>query len=208
MPNRTEIERQNIDALPVKEPGNKCNARLPTGRYCKMAAGTKTDHPGEGRCFLHGGCAGRPIEHGLYSKKLTKTMAEDYEAIVTDPGFRDLHTELAATKTVFAGVLQDIADRVNSGENPWVCLNRHDEEVISPQATLLLKTADTISKLYQRIVEAEDKAKHNLNIKQIQNVLIQIKVGMGETCGMCPIRNEVGNRIRNIKFEPVQQLES
>lgn len=40
--------------------------------FCANIAGFRTDHKGEGRCYLHGGIskgAGRPIEHGLYAKR-------------------------------------------------------------------------------------------------------------------------------------------
>lgn len=208
MPERTLEERERIDNLPIKASDTKCNARTPAGTYCRMVAGFKTDHPGDGRCYLHGGRSdGRPIKLGIYSKKLKKTIAEDYELIVTDPAFMDLHSELAITKTLISNILGNLAERLESGENVWVGRNRHDEEVIAPEATLLLKAIESVSKTYERIVNAEDKAKHNLNIKQIQNVFIQFKTYMGSTCGICPVRAEVGENIKKIKLEPVKQIQ-
>lgn len=42
--------------LPIREPGRYCNARKKQEEgYCKKPAGWGTDHPGLGRCRLHGG---------------------------------------------------------------------------------------------------------------------------------------------------------
>ncbi len=47
------------EVLPFRRPGQKCNARLHRGEgYCTVGAGGGTQHPGLGRCRLHGGEAG------------------------------------------------------------------------------------------------------------------------------------------------------
>lgn len=64
------------DPFPKKAPDGTCNARTRGGMYgpishqayCQKPAGWGTKHVGEGRCRLHGGNAGRPIEHGERSK--------------------------------------------------------------------------------------------------------------------------------------------
>jgi hypothetical protein len=44
----------------------RCGARTKsTGLPCSKAAGWRTQHPGQGRCYLHGGAT--PIKHGRYS---------------------------------------------------------------------------------------------------------------------------------------------
>lgn len=50
-----------------KHKGLKCGARKRSNPYerCTQAAGWGTDHPGVGRCKLHGGAS--PIKHGRYS---------------------------------------------------------------------------------------------------------------------------------------------
>lgn len=72
--------------MPTKEPEDeKCGAKIRDHRvpeewdqdiaYCANWAGFRTDHFGDGRCYLHGGVVkeddgrGRPIEHGLYAKR-------------------------------------------------------------------------------------------------------------------------------------------
>lgn len=64
--------------MPTEEPqDDKCGANVKNGTgYCANPAGFKTDHVGEGRCYLHGGCStGAPEgtanaeKHGLHSDR-------------------------------------------------------------------------------------------------------------------------------------------
>lgn len=72
--------------MATKEPEDeKCGAKIRDHRvpddwnqdtgYCANRAGFRTDHVGDGRCYLHGGVVkeddgrGRPIEHGMYAKR-------------------------------------------------------------------------------------------------------------------------------------------
>lgn len=57
----------------------RCGARTKsTGLPCSKAAGWRTSHPGQGRCYLHGGAT--PIKHGRYSgiqrPRLQELLAE------------------------------------------------------------------------------------------------------------------------------------
>lgn len=45
-----------------------CGATKRSGGACRRPAGWGTAHPGTGRCKLHGGNAGRPLETGKYSR--------------------------------------------------------------------------------------------------------------------------------------------
>lgn len=49
------------DPLPYRRAGKQCNARMTRHAgevYCTNPAGADTDHPGEGRCRIHGGDSG------------------------------------------------------------------------------------------------------------------------------------------------------
>lgn len=46
-----------------------CGAKTRVGSPCQLPQGWGTAHPGEGRCKLHGGCAGRKPTHGGYSTR-------------------------------------------------------------------------------------------------------------------------------------------
>ena len=56
--------------------GAKCEGPTRGGGKCQKEAGWGTDHLGSGRCRIHGGKAGRPIEHGRYSRYSIITSAE------------------------------------------------------------------------------------------------------------------------------------
>lgn len=71
----------------------KCGARAKsTGKPCQNPAGFKTDHPGEGRCHLHGGKS--QVKTGRYSRIKRKRIAELLEDFRTDPDPLDITEEL------------------------------------------------------------------------------------------------------------------
>jgi hypothetical protein len=208
VPERTEKERKLIDNLPVKAPDqHKCNARTPKG-YCKMPPGFRTDHPGDGRCYLHGGRAGRDLKHGIYSKKFNAKLSEEYEKVMTDPGLTDLYSEAALSKFMLSELLGKLTERMESGENVFVGENRFGETVESPEVATLLKLIEATGRNITRISDAESKAKHTLNIKQVNNIIIQIKYVMGELCNDCPIRKSISNKLKEVKVQPVQAVET
>jgi hypothetical protein len=209
MPTRTKEQRELIDSLPIKEPDAKCNARHGKG-YCGMPSGFRTDHPGKGRCWLHGGSAGRPIVHGLYSEKLKSKLKDDYEKSITDPSLIDLYNELAFTKVMMSNFIERISERLEEGINIWVSYSEKGTPIVSPEAKVLIKMMDTISKLYSRIVDAENKSKNILNIKQVYYLLVQVKNVMNDTCGGCPVRKHVGagmKEIKNVTYENIKEDE-
>jgi len=207
MPTRTLEQREIIDSLPKKAPDQQyCNARTSKG-YCHMPPGFRTDHPNNGRCYLHGGRAGAPIKTGIYSKKLRAKLSEEYNKVVTDPGLADLYSEAALSKLLLSNLLDKVADKMEEGINVFVGKNRFDETVESPEMTMMLKLIESIGRNITRISDAEAKAKHTLNIKQVNNILVQIKHVMGVVCNDCPIRKSIGKGLKEIKIQPVEAIE-
>lgn len=198
MPNRTPEAKKLIDSLPIKASGKQCQARTPTG-YCRMPAGFNTDHLGEGRCYLHGGRAGRSITHGLYSEKLKSTIQNEYNRMVNDPSLVDLYGEFAFAKTMMGKFIEMIQERIDSNENIFVGEDRFGTAVVSPEAKTLLSLLETISRLFVRITDAETKSSNTLNIKQVYAIVKQIKNVMNDSCGDCPIRLSVGDKLKDIR---------
>ena len=62
------------DGKPHTKP--RCGALTKAGSSCTKPAGWRTDHVGSGKCYLHGGAGGRPVEHGKYSRYAVITSAE------------------------------------------------------------------------------------------------------------------------------------
>lgn len=75
--------------MPPKKASPKCKAKTKaTGAPCRNEAGERTDHPGKGRCWLHGGASpgGKPknknaLKTGLYETIHTSALAPEEAAL-------------------------------------------------------------------------------------------------------------------------------
>jgi len=115
-----------------------CGGECTDGTPCKRPAGWGTDHVGEGRCKLHGGNAGRPPEHGLYSETAREEIAERIEAAREQP-----IGEIRAEVAVVRGLLQDYLTGVENA----------DEDTIGDITTLVAevrRAANVASKMDAR----------------------------------------------------------
>lgn len=81
-----------------------CRAHARTsGKPCRQPAGHGTDHPGEGRCKLHGGAS--PIRHGRYSTVKRKAIAELIAKHEADPELLNVLSELALLRALLSDFL-------------------------------------------------------------------------------------------------------
>jgi hypothetical protein len=230
MPTRSPEQRKKIDALEIIKPSDKyCNARIAEGRYCRNVPGYKTDHLGTGRCYLHGGAsAGRPIVTGLYSKKLDSNLQTEFDKLVKDPALIDLYSELALTKVFVSQLLNSLRanmlsiegldeDEVNEMDDEqvikkgnWMIQYSNKSESYVPSAELnsFIKIMEMTRKIYKDIVDAETKSMNTLTIRHVYNIISQIKNQMADTCGMCPVRTEIGKRLQQIRIASLDKNES
>lgn len=98
----------------------RCGAKTKSGKPCRHFAGMRTDHPGEGRCWLHGGAT--PIKHGRYSKITRPRIRELIDHYETDPVPNDLLPEvnlLRALVTDFVERYDEITDAVLAWHSSW-----------------------------------------------------------------------------------------
>lgn len=67
----------------VTKDGPFCDSpkRKKPGQRCKLIAGYKTDHPGQGRCYLHGGNIQKQLKHGYYSSIKHNGIREKLEQL-------------------------------------------------------------------------------------------------------------------------------
>ena len=115
-----------------------CGAQKRQGEgVCTRPAGWGTDHPGEGRCKLHGGK--NPIRHGRYStvkRERIRELIEQYEA---DPDPLDMGGELAACRALF----QDFIERYDEYREALVAWHASfDGEKPSSKPRQILDIAD------------------------------------------------------------------
>lgn len=108
----------NEKTLAKIEPDYHCNART-KGRtaYCSNRAGFGTDHPGEGRCKLHGGSSLSGVNHGMYkhgrrSGALPRRLLADFQQAAVDPELMSLRGDIA----LIDARITDLLKRVDSGE--------------------------------------------------------------------------------------------
>jgi len=124
-----------------------CGARTRAtgGSPCRRPAGWGTDHPGSGRCKLHGGCAGPPgnqhtLKHGLYAQvireRLTPQEQAVYDAIPFD---QDLWEELRIIRFKILRLLEPVEREAAFGTDAGV-------EIVTLKVDEVTK-ADVIRKL-------------------------------------------------------------
>ncbi len=91
--------------------------RYRDGRKLCTATSKRTKEPCEALamtdknvCYMHGGKAGRPITHGLYSKRLQNQpeLAERIQELKDDPELLNMTTHLAAIITCLEKFLENI----------------------------------------------------------------------------------------------------
>lgn len=82
-----------------------CGAKLrKQTRTCRQAAGARTDHPGQGRCWLHGGAS--PVKHGRYSQIQRPRISALIEAFAEDPDPLNLAPEVAALRAIVVDFIE------------------------------------------------------------------------------------------------------
>jgi hypothetical protein len=96
----------------------RCGARSKRdGRPCRHWAGLRTDHPGEGRCWLHGGRA--PIKSGRYSTLKRQAIRDKIRELEQDPDPLSLLPEVLLLRAI----VHDYLDRYD--ENTEALLAWH-----------------------------------------------------------------------------------
>lgn len=99
---------------------SQCGAKTRSGKPCKQKAGARTDHPGQGRCWLHGGRT--PIKHGRYSQIQRPRLKELLERFHDDPTPLDLLPEvvlLRALVTDYVERYDEVTDALLAWHNSW-----------------------------------------------------------------------------------------
>lgn len=121
------------------------------GNPCKNPAGFRTNHPGEGKCYLpgHGGCSyGRPLKTGRYAKSLHGRLGKKIREYLEDPDPMDLRPELAVLRARVSFLTEKL-DKANPGA-AGKADKRLDAEAVLDVVHGIQKIVDTISKVQTR----------------------------------------------------------
>lgn len=134
-----------------------CGARLksnPNGN-CSKVAGWRTDHPGQGRCYLHGGAT--PIKHGRYSSVQRADFRERIAKFEADPDPLNLAPEAALLRAF----VEDFVDRWGAIYGPDGALlawhdsfksgNEESKPKQLPDFSALTALVDRVGKMVERI---------------------------------------------------------
>lgn len=95
----------------------KCGSPRKNGRPpCGMPAGSRTNHPGVGRCFLHGGNIPAGPEnanwrHGLYARVFRGEQAKKFKHTSQESDPLQVAGELAVARTLFASCIEHLEDQ-------------------------------------------------------------------------------------------------
>jgi len=141
-----------------------CGARTRAGTPCRRPAGWGTDHPGRGRCKLHGGRAGPPkgnrnaVKHGLYERVVRERLTPEeqalFDAVSTEP---DLQHELRILRFKLLRLLEPVVRKVAvpTPEGTDVVALEVDEVT---KAYAIEKLADGIRKIVKDLQGAGEDA--------------------------------------------------
>ncbi len=86
---------------------------------------------------MHGATAGRPVEHGLYSKRVPKGWEQDYEDFKADPEILSGHAEIALARTHLARHLASLK-------------KKKDEETTAEEIAIGMDHLHKITRLQER----------------------------------------------------------
>lgn len=144
---------------------------------CENIAGFRTDHPGSGRCYLHGGRS--PIKHGMYSKIEHSRLGELVAAHRENPDPFNLLPELALLRAI----LEDLVERWESIYGPdGALLAWHESyklgEMSSPKPrqlpdfASLSSVADRVGGMVERIQRL--RREQSLSVVTLHRVVEQL----------------------------------
>lgn len=82
----------------------QCGAKLRNrDAFCRQPAGARTNHPGTGRCWIHGGLT--PVRHGRYSSVVRREIQELLRELEQDPNPLNILPDLLMVRALLADFL-------------------------------------------------------------------------------------------------------
>jgi hypothetical protein len=125
--------------------------------FCGNLAGFRTDHFGSGRCYLHGGVAGRPAEHGRYSAIHHESIQQLIDLQKLDSNWLDTRPEVDLARATVTSWFNDYNDWIQA-IIAWEKSYQKGENPKPPKIMELqdgIRHLDTISKMVERVHKAQ-----------------------------------------------------
>ena len=159
-----------------REPHAVCGAHARrTGKPCRHPAGFRTDHPGEGRCWLHGGT--KTITHGRYSKITRPRIRELLDQYESDPTPLDLLPEVKLLRALLTDWVERY-DEFTDALIAWHDSFRTGDAAPKPRQMLDITAAagltDKVGAMVDRI--ERHKREGGITLETLDRVLQQLGV--------------------------------
>jgi hypothetical protein len=162
------------------EPNYYCRGRNAKRRkYCRNRAGTRTSHPGVGRCWVHGGKDDDHVKHGLHRRYQFKTdaRARKLEHHAADPTPLDLSAELALSRVL----LQEWLERENTDEADGIKLVGEVTRIVERIESIDAKNHITYAQLKRFLWGVSQVLEHYVTDKatlgKIKEALLSVRPG-------------------------------
>lgn len=198
----------------------QCGAKLrKKDAHCQQPAGNRTDHPGQGRCWLHGGAS--PIKHGRYSQVNRARFLDKINRFEADPDPLNLEPEVALLRAF----VEDLIERWDEIYGPDGALlawhesfGKTDEKgnpIISnpkprqlPDFSAVSSVVDKVGGMVDRI--QKHKAEGSVKLTTLNRVMEQMGVDVVQSVGELGLSADqntkliesIERRWGNLRLEP------
>lgn len=171
-----EVKRKDYDICGAKTKKD--------GSPCQKPAGWGTDHPGIGKCKLHGGAS--PIKHGMYSKYTGHRLAEMVDKLAEDEELLDLRKSIALQQSIILSILE----KLDEGELQF------NQSLAKTLNTL----ADKLGRNIERRQKVEEGEKYILEVTEVQNIVNQVVTIVNEEVSDRTAIKRIAGRLKKVKY--------
>ncbi|NLA83026.1 MAG: hypothetical protein GX854_00550 [Clostridiales bacterium] len=162
-----------------------CGAKTKgSGEPCQRPAGWGTDHPGVGKCKLHGGAS--PVKHGLYSKYTSHRLADMVDKLSNDEELLDLRKTIALQQALILNIL----DQIKKGK---LQLNEKLSRTLND-------IADKLGRNIERRQKVEEGEKYILQVDEVQRIINQVILIIKEEVKDSEVVQRIGRRLKGVKY--------
>lgn len=148
-PRKSEIWKKKRRLCSEKD-GPFCGRMRAHGKgACKNYAGFKTDHPGEGACFKHGGRTANSLKHGRYSSVTHRQVRETLDTLTQ---MQEDAMDLIPEANLLRAMLIDYVNRYDEFVEALMAWYADPDNKMRPRRSLDITDAAGLAESISRIV--------------------------------------------------------